>query len=70
MCIRDSLQSALNRFCLLEEEKKSLYFVIDTDELLQGSMLERYQAYEIAAKNGIMQLDEIQMCIRDRWWSV
>ncbi|WP_418779289.1 phage portal protein [Intestinimonas sp.] len=56
----NALQSALNRFCLLEEEKKSLYFVIDTDELLQGSMLERYQAYEIAAKNGIMQLDEIR----------
>ena len=56
----NALQSALNRFCLLEEEKRSLYFVIDTDELLQGSMLERYQAYEIAAKNGIMQLDEIR----------
>lgn len=55
-----ALQSAFNRFCLLEREKDSLYFVIDTDELLQGSMLERYQAYEIASRNGIMQTDEIR----------
>ena len=62
----NALQSAVNRFCLLETEKSAsneggvLYFVIDTDELLQGSMLERYQAYEIAARNSIMQLDEIR----------
>lgn len=62
----NALESALNRFCLLESEKNGangegvLYFVIDTDELLQGSMLERYQAYEIAARNSIMQLDEIR----------
>lgn len=55
-----ALQSAFNRFCLLECEKERLYFVIDTDELLQGSMLERYQAYEIASRNGIMQTDEIR----------
>ena len=55
-----ALQSAINRFCLLESEKDSMYFVIDTDELLQGSMLERYQAYEIASRNGIMQTDEIR----------
>lgn len=55
-----ALQSAFNRFCLLEREKESLYFVIDTDDLLQGGMLERYQAYEIAAKNSIMQMDEIR----------
>lgn len=55
-----ALQSAFNRFCLLESEKDRRYFVIDTDELLQGSMLERYQAYEIAAKNSIMQIDEIR----------
>lgn len=55
-----ALQSAFNRFCLLESEKERRYFVIDTDELLQGSMLERYQAYEIAAKNSIMQIDEIR----------
>ncbi len=55
-----ALQSALNRFCLLEEEKRDTYFVIDTDELFQGSMLERYQSYEIAARNGIMQMDEIR----------
>lgn len=61
-----ALQSSINRFCLLESEKTGangggvLYFVIDTDDLLQGSMLERYQAYEIAARNSIMQLDEIR----------
>ena len=44
----------------MEREKDSLYFVVDTDELLQGTMLERYQAYEIASRNGIMQTDEIR----------
>lgn len=58
--IVNALQSALNRFCLMEREKDSLYFVVDTDELLQGTMLERYQAYEIASRNGIMQTDEIR----------
>ncbi len=55
-----ALISALNRFCLLESEKGRLFFSIDTDELLEGGMLERYQSYEIAARNGLMQIDEMR----------
>ena len=58
--ITKALASAFNRFCLLESEKNRLFFVIDTDELLEGGMLERYQSYEIAARNGLMQIDEVR----------
>ena len=58
--VANALVSAFNRFCLRESEKDHLYFAMDTDDLLQGSMLERYQAYEIAARNGFMQMDEVR----------
>lgn len=55
-----ALQSACNRFLLLEEEKKSKYFVVDTDRIMENGMMERFQAYEIAIKNSIMQPDEVR----------
>ena len=58
--IAKALTAAFNRFCLLEKEKNKLFFAIDTDELLEGGMLERYQAYEIAARNGFAQIDEVR----------
>ena len=58
--IAKALTAAFNRFCLLEKEKNKLFFAIDTDELLEGGMLERYQAYEIAARNGFVQIDEVR----------
>ncbi|WP_298034369.1 phage portal protein [uncultured Dysosmobacter sp.] len=55
-----ALQTALNRSCLLEEEKGSLSFEVDMDVLDNTDMLSRYQAYEIAVRNGWMQLDEVR----------
>lgn len=55
-----ALQLAINRFCLLENEKDSLASEIDTDALDGTDMLSRYQAYEIAVRNGWMQLDEVR----------
>lgn len=55
-----ALQSAINRFCLLENEKGVLSFEVDLDALDVTDMLSRYQAYEIAVKNGWMQLDEVR----------
>lgn len=55
-----ALQSAINRFCLLEDEKGVLSFEIDIDALDGTDMLSRYQAYEIAVRNGWMQLDEVR----------
>lgn len=54
------IESALNRDFLLEKEKKSFYFAFDTKELTRGDILARYQAYEIAIKNGFMQWDEVR----------
>lgn len=55
-----ALQTALNRFCLLENEKGALAFEIDMDALDGTDMLARYQAYEIAVRNGWLQLDEVR----------
>lgn len=55
-----ALQFAINRFCLLEEEKGLLSFEIDMDALDGTDMLARYQAYEVAVRNGWMQLDEVR----------
>jgi HK97 family phage portal protein len=55
-----ALNAALNKFLLLEREKKDYYFAADTSELLKASILERYQGYEIGVKNGWLQIDEIR----------
>jgi HK97 family phage portal protein len=60
MPILIALQTALNKDLLLPSEKGSFYFVFDTKELFKGDMLKRYQAYEIAIKNGFMQWDEVR----------
>jgi HK97 family phage portal protein len=55
-----TIECALNRDLLLEKEKGSYYFAFDTKELLKGSLLDRYKAYEIAAKNGWKTRNEIR----------
>lgn len=56
----DALESALNRFCLLETEKEDLRIKIDRDKLLEVSQLERYQTYEIGKRGGWLTVDEIR----------
>lgn len=55
-----ALETAINRFCLLETEKETLRFEMDTDALDGTDILARYQAYETAVRNGWMQPDEIR----------
>lgn len=55
-----SFETAFNSALLLECEKGSKYFAIDTDELVRGDMKTRFEAYAIAAKEGFMQIDEIR----------
>lgn len=55
------LECALNRDLLLEREKGSYYFAADTSELTKGDIEKRFRAYEIAGKNGFLQIDEIRM---------
>jgi HK97 family phage portal protein len=60
MPILIAMQTALNKDLLLPSEKGSFYFAFDTKELLKGDIEKRFKAYEIASKNGIMQIDEIR----------
>lgn len=56
-----AIQSALNKDLLLPSEKKaSFYFAFDTKKLLKGDLEKRFKAYEIAVKNGFMQIDEVR----------
>ena len=60
MPIATAFTTALNRDFLLEKEKKNLYFAPDTKELFKGSLKERYEAYQIAIKNGFKTRNEIR----------
>ena len=55
-----AFEMALNRALLLEEEKHSKYFIIDTSELLKADILTRYQAYQIGLAANFLQPDEIR----------
>lgn len=62
-CIQPILtefENALNRDLLLEKEKGVYKWAADTSELTKADILERYRAYEIACKNGFMQIDEVR----------
>ena len=54
------MENAFNKFLLLEREKKEYFFLFDTSSILKMTMLERYQGYEIALKNGWLQVDEVR----------
>lgn len=54
------LQDAINDALLLEEEKGSKYFEIDSTELTKGDILKRYQAYRIALEANFLQPDEVR----------
>ena len=57
----NQIETALDAFLLLETEKdRGFYFAFDTKELTRGSLRERYEAYQIAVKNHILQVDEIR----------
>lgn len=58
--VAKALETAINRFCLLESEKENLEFEVDLDDLDMTNILTRYQAYEVAVRNGWMQLDEVR----------
>lgn len=59
--ILNQIETALDAFLLLETEKsQGFYFAFDTKEMTRGSLRERYEAYQIAIKNHILQVDEIR----------
>lgn len=58
--ILKAFETALNKDLLLEREKGSFYFAFDTTELVKADIVKRFQAYELAVKNSILQVDEIR----------
>lgn len=60
MSVLCDIETALDRDLLLESEKGTLYWAFDTRELTRGSIKERFEAYEIASRNNILQPDEIR----------
>lgn len=60
MPILERFQCAINRVLLLEAEKNSYFFAFDTTDMLKADIEKRFKAYEIASKNGFMQIDEIR----------
>lgn len=59
--IINQIETEFDRVLLLESEKKQgLYWAFDVKELTRGSLKERYDAYEIAVRNNILQIDEIR----------
>ena len=60
MPILERFECAVNRVLLLEAEKQSYFFAFDTADMLKADIEKRFAAYEIACKNGFMQIDEIR----------
>ena len=59
--VLNQIETELDNVLLLETEKEQgYYWAFDTKELTRGSLLERMQAYEIAKRNNILQVDEIR----------
>lgn len=54
------LENALNEYLLLESEKGSMKFVIDTSGILENSMAERFSAYQQALSSGFLTVDEVR----------
>ncbi len=63
--IAEAFVNALNRDLLLESEKGTYYWAFDLSELLKGTLLERYQAYQIAIKSGFKSRNEIRYLEND-----
>ena len=53
-------EAALNRSLLLESEKRTMYFALDTTELMKGDVLSRYRAYAVGLQNNLLRLDEVR----------
>lgn len=56
----NSFLSAINKSLLLEKEKDSYYFGVETKGLLKGDIEKRYKAYEIGIKNGFLKTNEVR----------
>lgn len=60
MSIIFDIEKSLDRDLLTEDEKGSLFFQFDTNELTRGNIKERYEAYQTALKNSFLRIDEVR----------
>ena len=58
--ILERFETAINNVLLTEDEKSSFFFAFDTTDLTKSDIEKRFKAYEIACKNGFMQVDEVR----------
>jgi HK97 family phage portal protein len=56
----EAFEAAINAVLLMDKEKGSLAFKFDTTKILMADIEKRFKAYDIAVKNGILQIDEIR----------
>ena len=54
-------EASLNRSLLLEKEKNSKFFKINTDSVLQTTQKERYEALNVGISSGILSLNEARI---------
>ena len=50
----------MNKYLLLEREKKDRYFRFDVDTALMGTVEKRFNVYKIGKEGGWLQIDEIR----------
>lgn len=55
-----AIENALNKFILLESEKGSLFFTLDSSAITEADTMTRYQCYEIGLKNSWLTVDDIR----------
>lgn len=58
--ILKALEKGLNKYLLLEREKKDRYFRFDVDTALMGTVEKRFNVYKIGKEGGWLQIDEIR----------
>lgn len=58
--VQKAFENALNSTLLLENEKKSRYFRLDSSELLKVTIKERYEANASAIQNGWKTVNEVR----------
>ena len=55
------IETALNRSLLLEKEKSTKFFKLNTDTVLQTTQKERYEALQVGISAGILSLNEARI---------
>jgi len=58
--ILERFSTAINRVLLTEDEKDTMFFAFDSTDLTKSDIESRFKAYEIACRNGFMQVDEVR----------